>query len=240
MKSIRFFRAIIAAFALSFAALFIWRQFYPSETLRYRMTVLVDTPSGSVNGSSVIETTITEQPKILPSASYIDYDLKGEAVTVKLRNGQFLFALLAPGNGGDPTGYHASLIQNAVRHDPPLLARIGTDIANDWRLIRPEARKRELQVDLTRQDFPMLVTFDDIDDPTSVKRVDPDDLASVFGEGVSLLRIRLQVTDDPVTSGIEKRLGWLIDPNRKRFAPDAKPDGIPLGNYRGLFSTEYR
>ena len=60
----------------------------------------------------------------------------------------------------------------------------------------------------------MLVTFADRDDPTSVARVDPDDLAASFGEGVKLRRITVQLTDDPVTSGIEERLGWLTEHRR--------------------------
>ena len=55
----------------------------------------------------------------------------------------------------------------------------------------------------------MLVTFDDPADPTSVKLVDADDLATTFGRGVSLKRITLQMTGDPVTTGIGKRLQWL-------------------------------
>jgi hypothetical protein len=52
----------------------------------------------------------------------------------------------------------------------------------------------------------MLVTFKDIADPTSVVLVDPDDLAASFGAGYRLKAITVQVTDKPVTVGIEKRL----------------------------------
>lgn len=55
----------------------------------------------------------------------------------------------------------------------------------------------------------MLVTFEGIGDPTSVKQVEPGNLAANFGPGVRLKAITVEMTDDPVTSGIEKRLGWL-------------------------------
>ena len=58
-------------------------------------------------------------------------------------------------------------------------------------------------------DYPLLVTFADPADPTSVQRVDPANLAASFGPGVTLKRITVEVTNDPVTTGIEKRLGWL-------------------------------
>lgn len=84
----------------------------------------------------------------------------------------------------------------------------------------------------------MLVTLGDVSDPTSVERVDPDNLEASFGKGYRLKAITVQVTDDEVTTGIEKRLGWLLDENRKRFDPNLPPQGIPLGNFSGLFSTE--
>jgi hypothetical protein len=52
----------------------------------------------------------------------------------------------------------------------------------------------------------MMVTFGDLADPTSVAEVDPDDLAATFGEGVKLKRLTVELTDDPVTTGIEERL----------------------------------
>jgi hypothetical protein len=55
----------------------------------------------------------------------------------------------------------------------------------------------------------MLVTFGDIKDPKSVKRVDPDDLSASFGAGVKLKAITVEITDDAVTTGIGGRLGWL-------------------------------
>ena len=77
-----------------------------------------------------------------------------------------------------------------------------------------------------RSAYPMLVTFGDLDDPTSVERVDPDELAATFGEGVRLKRITVQVTDDPVTSGIGQRLGWL---NRTKGTLLSRPRDAPIG-----------
>ncbi|MDR4487070.1 MAG: hypothetical protein R3B83_06040 [Nitrospirales bacterium] len=59
----------------------------------------------------------------------------------------------------------------------------------------------------------LLVTFTDLTDPTTVKKVDPENLAATLGPGVSLKRITLEITDEPVTEGkIEQVLGWLDDP----------------------------
>ena len=45
--------------------------------------------------------------------------------------------------------------------------------------------------------------------------VDPNDLAKSFGSGVKLKRAAIEMTAEPVTTGIEKRLGWLA---RSRLA----------------------
>ncbi|MCP4095679.1 MAG: hypothetical protein GY748_05500, partial [Planctomycetaceae bacterium] len=56
--------------------------------------------------------------------------------------------------------------------------------------------------------FPLLVTFTDINDPASVKKIDPDDLAASFGPGYSLKSVTLEITGEPVTQGVvEKVLG---------------------------------
>jgi hypothetical protein len=57
--------------------------------------------------------------------------------------------------------------------------------------------------------YPQLVHFRDVRDPKSVAAVDPAHLDAAFGPGVRLKRITVQVTGDPVTRGIEGRLGWL-------------------------------
>lgn len=59
--------------------------------------------------------------------------------------------------------------------------------------------------------YPLLVTFDDIADPTTARRVDPSDLASMFGPGYALKAITLEITDEKVSAGrVEAVLGWLV------------------------------
>ena len=178
---------------------------------RYRLTVEVDTPEGLRTGSSVIEvsTDVTSQYSI-PDPGSVRNRTRGEAVAVDLPGGHTLFALLRSDSEVDwashvmflltPTGpqtgtagfledYHAMLANRALRELPATFPDVG------------HIKDRPAR--------PMLVTFADLADPTSVARVDPDDLAATFGEGVTLRRVTVQLTDDPVTTGIEERLGWL-------------------------------
>lgn len=50
--------------------------------------------------------------------------------------------------------------------------------------------------------LPMLVTFDDIADPTSMRQGAPDDLAASFGQGYALREVTLEITDAPTTTGV--------------------------------------
>jgi hypothetical protein len=49
---------------------------------------------------------------------------------------------------------------------------------------------------LDPDNYPLLVTFKENDDPKSVRRVNPDDLAAVFGAGHSLGAITMEITDE--------------------------------------------
>lgn len=46
------------------------------------------------------------------------------------------------------------------------------------------------------------MTFADIEDPSSVQLVDPNDLAATFGEGYALKKITINATRKPVTDGV--------------------------------------
>ena len=64
----------------------------------------------------------------------------------------------------------------------------------------------------------MLVTFDDITKPETVRRVNPADLAAVFGEGVRLKAVTLEITEEAVTEGrVVPVLPWLITIGSYRF-----------------------
>jgi hypothetical protein len=63
--------------------------------------------------------------------------------------------------------------------------------------------------------YPMLVTFEDVTDPKSVRLVDPADLATSFGAGYALRKITLEITREPVTKGVvEGVLGWWKPENK--------------------------
>ncbi|MBA4174919.1 MAG: hypothetical protein C0511_20270 [Hyphomicrobium sp.] len=177
---------------------------------RYRLTVEVETPQGLRTGSSVIEVRqIIGRSGSSPLRSQIYRHAKGEAVAVDLPGGKTLFALLRSDNDVEWAAQVMHRIAPEIQgetseeaFDNVLLIKGAVELP---RTFPPVAWIPE------RSAYPMLVTFGDLADPTSVAEVNPDDLAASFGEGVHLKRITVELTDDPVTSGIEERMGWLAN-----------------------------
>lgn len=187
-------------------AYLVYNLFYPTFTWGQKTTVTVSTPDGLRSGSSVVEVSWWATPSILPDAPDTLYDITGEAVVVDLGNGRYLFALL---NRAESVGLE---IFGGAEH-PTLSRPRGTLLEMARRVV---ARTGEAR-DLPRKHYPLLVTFGDINDPTSLRRVNPGDLAASFGPGYGLNEITLSITDEPITRGkVEKAIGWLVAIGRER------------------------
>lgn len=203
--------------------------FDETPTYRYKLTVEVNTPEGVKSGSSVIEVdTHIASENAFPTPGLLSFKVRGEAVAVDLPNGQTVFALLRSETD----------VEWAARVVPHVAPKVGGDGAERIKAQLTAIRSMEGFREVPRiwpkvawieerSGYPMMVTFGDLDDPTSVEEVDPDDLSSSFGEGYALKRITVQVTDDPVTTGIEKRLGWV----EKMLNHDTNQDGPFYAGY---------
>jgi hypothetical protein len=204
---------------------------------RYRLTVEVETPEGLKTGSSVIE---VKQRLVRagssPANMAVERRVRGEAVAVDLPGGRTLFALLRSDNNVDWASY---VMQTLAPHSESetFAQQLDNMLLLEGEIVLPRTFPPVGHLE-ERSAYPMLVTFGDLDDPTSVERVDPDDLAATFGDGVSLKRITVQVTDDPVTSGIERRLGWLGNIREMNLSNEDFPEDFPVGDFSGLFQKD--
>jgi hypothetical protein len=179
-----------------------------SPSYRYKLTINVETPEGISSAHSVIAVQFFGTMKGFEALGGGSVRARGEAVALDLPNGQTLFVLLRSEFSEDWAAqahwrrypkstdefettaqfYEAMIHERSVYPVPREVEGIGREMVDN---------------------YPYLVTFKDIADPTSVVRVDPDDLAASFGAGYRLKAITVQVTDEPVTVGIVKKLGWL-------------------------------
>ncbi|WP_432200634.1 hypothetical protein ACRAQ7_13955 [Erythrobacter sp. W53] len=195
----------------------------PTPTYRYRLTVEIDTPEGLKTGSSVIEVdTRVAGKRSIPSPGRRSQKVRGEAVAIEMPDGKVLFALLRSDDFVDWAGTVLYMLGPKFRGEDAVAQTVKAIVSDRREKTLPRYFPRAGR-NPRMSGYPMLVTFEDLSDPTTVTRVDPDDLAATFGEGVSISRITVQVTDDPVTTGIEERLGWLpnyydkmLDGNRIR------------------------
>lgn len=174
---------------------------YTSHTWRYKMTVTVETPEGEVSGSAVREmsnsTPLVSLPDVGNPAS-----VKGEAVVVDLGERGVLFALISHHSDNE---FYA-----AFRH---LWPRGGaTPEGIEFYTNMPVGTKGRLPPEQW-PGYPKLVTFTDMDDPKSVTLVqewtagdegmvlEANHMEELFGQGVKLKGITLEITDAPVTWG---------------------------------------
>ena len=182
-------RRWLFAIGLPLALIAGYNLLYPTYNWRQKMTLEVQVGEQVHSASSVSEMRAVFVPKILPDAPPLQLEFRGEAVVLDIPNRGKLFALLSGTSSSEYSKYIATNVFGDVLPRGSARARFST-----------LTRLRETR-EVPRDHYPVLVTFTDINDPTTVHRVDPVDLAATFGPGVSLKRITLEVTDGEVTEG---------------------------------------
>jgi hypothetical protein len=207
---------------------------------------------GDKSYSAVRHVKVEEGASIQDSSGRrVDRSVEGEAVVIETLSGP-VFALMTPAEGQFGNGYYAAYVA-----EPALVPAIGkpkeSDVGRavreygerqpDYDPLAGDARThnamlkvegpRTLPRTIPNRDryrgprdivvWPMLVHFGDIDDPKTVRKVSP--------ESIGVTRITIEVTDDPVTTGIEKRLEWLAKYHDKML------DGSSINNSQALANS---
>jgi hypothetical protein len=202
-------KPILWAAGLVLGVWVLWRLTYPAFDWHQKLMLVVETPSGKVTGYSVSSMRVTMGPGLFMDSPSIGVAFVGEAAFVEVAPGRYLFALVSNGPGWASDTFAPVAVER--------------NFTSRLRLI--EASRGDPAKDIPRERWPMLVTFDDISKPETVREVDPKDLAEVFGEGVRLQAVTLEITEKAVTDGVlDALLPWLgrypeaallpkIDPN---------------------------
>lgn len=190
-------RTILAGLAGSMAALLAGCGLLGGNKYRFRMTVEVETPQGLRTGSGVFEVEGIGSKELITGGRGSYTRFRGEAVAVDLPDGKTLFALLRMANGTSADDHLGIMSMRAM--DPQL--RNTEKDKSAQRIAAGEGIRSPAEV--APKDYPLLVMFGDINDPTSVERIDP--------AAIGVKRIVVETTSDEVSTGIEKRLGWLRD-----------------------------
>ncbi|MEP6433216.1 MAG: hypothetical protein ABJ053_06200 [Lentilitoribacter sp.] len=178
-----------------------FRIAYPTFSWNQKVTVTVNTPNGEVSASSVGRMVVSEKVSLgLAEAGGINSDFEGEAVGIALPNEKYLFSLISGATSfslkvfGDVPGVRKNADGSFVQWDE--------SVKRIQNLVGAKAFPLE--------HLPMLVTLDDINDPASVKEVDPANLAATLGPGYALKSITLEITKEALTQGeVEVAIDWL-------------------------------
>lgn len=186
---------------------------------RYKMTVIVDTPEGEKSASAVREVTVRIIRRgVHPQTPRVEKDVSGEAVMLDLKDRGILFATM------DTSGSYRIVFE--AFPGPPGLTEEGMAYYK-------KLKNKKAVIEPGRVPNPLLVTFTDLTDPMSVKEVDPNNLEEIFGQGVRLKEINIEMTDDPVTWRIKKTLPWLDRLEGKYLHGGSTGRGAPLGSMHG-------
>jgi hypothetical protein len=203
-----------------------WSMAYPSGSWRYRMTVSVETPEGIKTGSAVREVHAYTYPQLLSTTMGHVYVRKGEAVVVDLGKRGVLFALI-----GEDYGWR--IVYNSFPFPGSSPAETTGTTVRYYRSLKTG------NVTLTPEQYPMFVRFEDLNDPRTVKNiyetgwclendsngtcikegfhVKADRFEEMFGMGVRLKEVTIEMTDDPVTRDVQKYLPWLPNYYNQKF-----------------------
>ncbi|MBI1301219.1 MAG: hypothetical protein GC137_06105 [Alphaproteobacteria bacterium] len=166
-------------------------QKYPYGSWNYRITVNIETPEGLKSGSAVRKMTRAVPMLNLPQATG-HYGVEGEAVVIDLGERGTVFALI------DWDSY------NEVYKALPQPKN-----AQMWDIEYYMGLKPGTKGDLPPEEYPKMVSFGDVDDPSTQKLLYfvhangvTNSYEEVLGDGVQLKSITIEITDDSVTWGI--------------------------------------
>ncbi|AQR63075.1 hypothetical protein BZG35_16485 [Brevundimonas sp. LM2] len=194
---------------------------------RFKMTPEVETPVGLERFSTVRQVVQTNALMIgSREAPAFSRDVEGEALALALPESADVYALLGP-----PGDFPEDV---ALLTDPTLhgLDRIRARIEQVGIYDLP--RQVDRGDDRIRSGWPRLARFTRPNDPTSIVELDPDALPG----GARLKPITIEITEEPVSNDIPRRLPWLAD-RRTNFSSVRYPttDALAVTANRGMFTT---
>jgi hypothetical protein len=193
---------ILAVAAMSFCIAGCGR----TESYRYKLTLAVNTPDGAKRGSSVVEVLFYD---VSIPASGTMHKLSGDGLYLDLGPGRRPLIALLTSQLHPKYGKDESWSRDGGPSDNLLSRLYGVTLSTSILDYTSKIAKLRGTHEITAKDLPDLVTFADINNPKTVIEIDPSDLQATLGAGVSWNKITFEITDEPVTKDIERKLPWI-------------------------------
>jgi hypothetical protein len=207
----------IVAAIMTLVAMVFWVDSLDGNILGFRfwkwhqkLTITITTPSGTKSAYAVTKVFWDMPPRWFRLGDSGGWhgagSLEGEALVLEVDHGKYLFALL----DDYPAGLAIQLFA-----EPPLKSGHPDEFARVLNRIGTVRETRSLKP----AQYPTLVTFNDNNDPASVRRIDPARLDASFGPGYLLDSITMTIVEEPLTMGrVNQVLEWLDWPHDRFLA----------------------
>lgn len=220
----------------------VYAHYSQHTVIKYRLTLEVTVDGAVHSGSSVIETRWFNQSALkgLTQGAAWAVQLNGQAVVVDLGQRGTLFALLT-GPAIDVPGHRGSKFYPDAPERILLSQFAGRDVDSSYAtpdILQTISMHRNV-AEVSPSNLPMLVRFRNLDDPTTIEWVDPQNLSATFGPGVRLRGASIVISDDYVTTGIANKLAWLRPLKSGRWSSKYPfPPDLPATLSASMFERE--
>ena len=217
MKKVRWFLLCVVVIAL--CAFWWFAEFWPQQSNRYRFEVSFEVEGKPVSGSVVQELTVSGSPIVLNVGGHISYAVRGQALPVEIPGYGTVFVTMqrycknqvsrfecAPGYG--------TIVRDACRIQ---------SVPGNYRSYVKKYKDLDGECPVNQENLPVIVRFIDEGDQESAREVKLDNTGAIEGIPVRFLNAKIEFTNDPVTTDLEQRLQWLVDPVT-RFSPTVKAE----------------
>jgi hypothetical protein len=184
---------------------------FPTYSYRYRLTIDVDVGGETHSGSSVIEVKWQLWPefaKHLFGGGIGSSRFYGQAVFVDLGPYGGLLAALQPVQIREEIPSVGADFLAIRAFNPGPLPHTGYPLTRD--LLRRMSHLKE-RADLTENNLPQLIWLPKIQNPDLARPILAKDFPSTIAAQVRLRSARIETTNDALTTGLERKLPWLVD-----------------------------
>ena len=213
-KILTFIHKILLAVFITVAIAIVTFAMSLSTNLRFEVEVIVNTPTGPKSGSRVYNVRYQHDLGIVPPGlgGGKTHSMEGEAISVEVLPGQFLFVLIGRHGSIEPVKW----VREAF--SPPVFGGDRSDRRHpQW--VRAVKRSRGKYY-VPKEEFQNFVAFADRNNPLSIFELDPNDLSAAFGPGTSVASFSVEMVNAPVTYGqVEALLPWLTTVLERSLCP---------------------
>lgn len=207
LRKVGYFFLIAIAF---FGVVTTWwfYEYWPTYTNRFRFEITFDVDGKLVSGSVIQGLTVGGSPFVISSGSQISYDASGQALALEFPEYGTVFVT---------TQMYCKdgTIQNWCGSTNTLVTKacgIERNPGEDYRVYVRKFRNLTGECDVPQTLLPVIVRFLDESVHKSARAVALDAAGKVEETDIRFLNAKITFTNAPLTTGLEKRLPWLMDP----------------------------